>query len=214
MTSTSDIRLITPASPDYPHRLASGWVGSPSPELRTRGNIALLDLPLVASFCSVKCPGNLILQSHDLARRLREHHIPVVGGFHSPIEKEVLTVLLRGQSPLITCPARSIGKMRIPAEQKAPLTEDRLLIVSPFKDYQKRASKTTARYRNRVVAGLAEWVFIAYTDEGGSTESLAREIITQGKPVYTFDSTYTANLIRLGAQTVRLDEDSLAWEVG
>jgi hypothetical protein len=44
---------------------------------------------------------------------LRGAGIPIIGGFHSPMEKECLDLLLRGQQPIVICPARSIQGMRI-----------------------------------------------------------------------------------------------------
>jgi HEPN domain-containing protein len=43
--------------------------------------------------------------------------VTVVGGFHAPMERECLTILLRGAQPVILCPARNIG-MRIRPEYK------------------------------------------------------------------------------------------------
>lgn len=130
----------------------------------------------------------------------------MIGGFHSPVEKEVLTVLIGGTQPIVHCPARSIETMRIGREFNAALADDRLLFVSPFRSHQKRATKETSRYRNRLVAALADWVFIAYADAGGSVEGLAQPAIRRGKAVYTFNSEHTANLRMLGAQSIRSDD--------
>ena len=63
----------------------------------------------------------------------------LIGGFHSPMEKECLDLLLRGSRPIIICPARSIDRMRIPKPWKAPLADGRLLVMSPFLDHRPRA---------------------------------------------------------------------------
>jgi predicted Rossmann fold nucleotide-binding protein DprA/Smf involved in DNA uptake len=67
------------------------------------GNIEILKARTVAIFCSIKCPGDLILKTYDLARIFRDHEITVIGGFHSPMEKECLSLLLRGKQPIILC---------------------------------------------------------------------------------------------------------------
>jgi predicted AAA+ superfamily ATPase len=46
-----------------------------------------------------------VLRTFALA--LREAGIPVIGGFHAPMEKECLDLLLRGTQPVVICPARS-----------------------------------------------------------------------------------------------------------
>jgi hypothetical protein len=91
------------------------------------GNLDILHQRKLAIFCSVKCPGTLILQTYDLVSALRDMGITVISGFHSPIEKECLTLLLRGTQPIIICPARSLQGMRIPTTWDTPLAEGRLL---------------------------------------------------------------------------------------
>jgi len=75
----------------------------------------LLKKTKLALFCSKKCPGQKILKAFDFARNLRDGQKTVISGFHSPIEKECLRILLRGKQPIIICPARSLEKMRVPA---------------------------------------------------------------------------------------------------
>lgn len=53
----------------------------------------------LALVCSVKCPGDLILKTYDLAQQLREAEVTIIGGFHSLMERECLTILLRGNQP-------------------------------------------------------------------------------------------------------------------
>ncbi len=79
------------------------------------GDAQILNVGLLALFCSVRCPGDLILKTYDLARTLRDAGVPVIGGFHSPMEKECLRLLLRGQQPVVVCPARNIENMRVPS---------------------------------------------------------------------------------------------------
>ena len=90
----------------------------------------------LALFCSVKCPGNLILQTYDLACALRDAGVTVIGGFHSPMEKECLSLLLRGMQPVIICPARSIERLRLPTSWKALLAEDRLLLLLQLANFR------------------------------------------------------------------------------
>lgn len=47
----------------------------------------------------------------------------VISGFHSPMEKECLEVLLRSPHPVIHFSARSWGGMHIRAESKKPLAK-------------------------------------------------------------------------------------------
>ena len=89
---------LTPGVSVYPHHLATYLAGEAPNSLIALGNHDLLRQRSLAFFCSAKCPGSLILQSHDLAQQLRQAAMPVISSFHSPIEKECLTVLLRGRA--------------------------------------------------------------------------------------------------------------------
>lgn len=167
------------------------------------GNVEILRSKKLALFCSVKCPGKVILETYDLAHKLREEGVTVIGGFHSPMERECLEILLRGTAPVVLCPARGMAKMRLRPELRAPLENGRLLLVSPFNDNQRRATQETAMARNRFVAALAEAVFVAYAAPNSKTENFCREIVAWGKPLLTFESSEDSALVALGAKALR-----------
>ena len=107
-------KIIQTESNDYPSILKKDKkAGKLFPKIYALGNIDISKKPLLGLFCSVKCPGDLILRTYDLARVLREKGVPVISGFHTPIEKDCLDLLLRGVQPLICCPARGIQGMRL-----------------------------------------------------------------------------------------------------
>ena len=56
-------------------------------QLHSLGKRDLLKNKWTAFFCSVRCPGNLILKAYDLAQKWRAENQPVIGGFHSPVEQ-------------------------------------------------------------------------------------------------------------------------------
>ena len=101
--------------------------------LATLGDSILLERPKLALFCSVKCPGKLILDTYDLAQHFREEGITVISGFHSSMEQECLRILLRSPHPVIWCLARGMLK-RKPLDCRTAVAEGRLLLVSPFPD--------------------------------------------------------------------------------
>ena len=167
-----------------------------------RGNLRLLDEPLTALFCSNRCPGDLILKTYDLARAMRDAGVPVIGGFQTPMERECLRLLLRGEQPVVVCPARSIDNMRVPRDWRAALDGGRLLVLSPFPAYQPRPRAELAARRNELVADLAQRVFIAHAASGSKTEAFARKLAESGKPLLTLDSPANENLVRIGADVV------------
>ncbi|MGH2534630.1 MAG: DNA-binding protein [Thermomicrobiales bacterium] len=172
------------------------------------GNLIILDHPLLALFCSTKCPGRLIIQTYDLARALRDAGVGVISGFHTPMERECLDLLLRGRQPVVLCPARGIQQMRVPPAWKAPLAEGRLLVLSSFDAKHRRPTRDLAAARNAFAASLAARVFIAHAAPGGQTEQFARALVAQGKPVLSFDDPHNANLLALGATPIEATSPS------
>jgi len=157
-------------------------------------------------FCSIKCPGELILKLFDLAKELRDREVGVISGFHAPMDKECFDILLRGKGPIAWCPARSIEGMRLKPEYRKAILEKRLFILSPFTENKRRMSAQMAERRNEIVVMFAERVFIAYADPGGKTERLCELAISLGKPVFTFESKYAQNILALGARVGTLNE--------
>lgn len=161
------------------------------------GNKEILKMPLTAFFCSVRCPGTLLDKAYDLAQKWRAESQALIGGFHSPIEKEVYEIMRRSGVPVCIVLARCMPK-RIPEEYRRPLAEDRLLLLSPFDESTGRATVDTAEKRNHVVASLAQCIFVAYAAPGSKTEAFCRAVVSTGKPCLTFDDPGTANLREMG----------------
>ena len=133
---------------------------------------------------------------------MREAGVPVIGGFQTPMERECLRLLIRGNQAVVICPARSIDRMRIWAAWRPALKESRLLIISSFPPSHHRPTVKTAAQRNDLVAALAHQVFIAHAAPGGKTEAFAEKLAAAGKPLLTLDSPANANLLGLGARAV------------
>lgn len=183
----------------YPAALAT-YLGEQAPEIIfALGNTEILRCKTLALFCSVKCPGNLILRTYDFVRELRDAGVAVISGFHSPMEKECLAILLRGKQPVVWCPAKRLTVRRLPMEYAAPMSEGRLLMLSPFAENIRRATSDIALIRNEFVAALAERVFIAHAAPGGKTEAFCRKLIAWGKPLLTFDCPENSSLLAIGA---------------
>ena len=185
----------------YPRSLPT-YLGKKAPKrIYAIGDLGILREGALGLFCSVKCPGNLILRTYDLARDLRDAGVVVMSGFHSPIEKECLALLLRGEQPVIWCPARRLTAARIPKEYAKPLSDGRLLMLSPFETNVRRATAKLSGIRNDFVAVLASRVFVPYAAPGGKIEAFCRRIIERRKPLFTFNSPDNSALIAMGARS-------------
>ncbi len=183
----------------YPSSLQK-YLGRHAPTVITGlGNLDILNHKKLAFFCSVKCPGHLILKAYDLSQSLKHAGVTAIGGFHSPIERECLTILLRGKQPVIVCPARGIKGMRMRAGYRESLEEGRLLFLSPFKESQRRNTVETAIERNRFVAALADAVFVAHASPNSKMEKFCGEVLKLGKSLYSFESDANKCLFNIGA---------------
>ena len=153
---------------------------STPPKLWALGNLDILSQPKTALFCSTRCPGDAILRAYDQAVHWRDAGRCIVSGFHSPVEKECLHILLRGKQPVIICPARSLEKIRLPADWQKHLADGRLLILSIFSGSEHRVTSALAARRNEFVAALADEIWFAHVTSGGQVEHLTRKVSTEG----------------------------------
>jgi predicted Rossmann fold nucleotide-binding protein DprA/Smf involved in DNA uptake len=90
----------------------------------------------------------------------------------------------------------------IPAEYRRPLADGLVLLLSPFGEAERRVTAELATRRNRFVAALADRVLFVHAAPGGKTETLAREVIGWGKPVYTLRHEANSNLLDMGVQAL------------
>lgn len=152
------------------------------PKITALGNFDLLALPKTALFCSARCPGSVILPTYDQAAKWRDTGRCVISGFHSPVEKECLHILLRGDAPVILCPARAMLE-RLPAQWAIAVASGRMLILSAFAATATRITAELAARRNVFVAALADEVYIAHATPGGTLEALIPRLRTWGIPL-------------------------------
>jgi predicted Rossmann fold nucleotide-binding protein DprA/Smf involved in DNA uptake len=151
----------------YPARLHER-LGEHAPRTLTCiGDLASLSQTKSGLFCSVRCPGDAILAAYDAAQKLRDEGVTVISGFHSPVEKECLRILLRGKQPIIICLARSLDKIRLPMDWRTGLDAGRLLLLSPFEKRPRRLTMESSRQRNELVAALSDEALIVHAEPGG-----------------------------------------------
>ena len=197
--------VLNPKSPDFPTALSRATGGTGFSRFWAIGDVNILSNPLLGLLCSIRCPGRVIVQTYDLARALRDAEVPVIGGFHSPMEKECLDFLLRGKQPVVVCPARSVTNMRVPKTWRKASAEGRLLILSPFAPKHGRISALLAEKRNIFVSLLADQFFVPYAAPGSKTEQLCQDLLNAGKKVYTFESEKESVTVKAGAMPISLD---------
>jgi predicted Rossmann fold nucleotide-binding protein DprA/Smf involved in DNA uptake len=179
------ITIIRPGNPRYPPALAVHRGVETLPAFAAIGSLEILEGNLIGLVCSGRCPGPVILEMYGLATSISADRCVVVGGFHSPMERQCLEIFLARHVPVIVCPARPLEGMRIPVPWQQPLREDRLLIASPYLKGNRRTTKATASHRNRFVAAIAKVLLIPYAQPGGVAEAIGRLAACWGKGLFT-----------------------------
>jgi predicted Rossmann fold nucleotide-binding protein DprA/Smf involved in DNA uptake len=128
------------------------------------GPQALLAEPLLGFIASRECPGHILVETLDRVPQWVRARRVVVSGFHSPLEQQVLTSLLRRDGRAVKVLARGLGSAgyRPTPEEREPLTTGRLLVVSAFPASVTRTTRETALARNRLVLAMAAEHCIPY----------------------------------------------------
>ncbi len=195
---------IAQGDSDYPTVLQDR-LGDAAPAcLYAMGEVSILRCRLLGLVCSIQCPGSIVIKTFDAVRALRDAGIVVIGGFHSPMERECLDILLRGKQPVILCPARGLAGLRIGRIPRQAMKEGRLLILSPFTNSVHRTTAAQAVQRNNLVAALADAVWVPHAAPGGKTWEAVHSALERRQPVFTFDVNDNAALLDSGARPFEL----------
>ena len=133
------------------------------------GNTSLLDRYLVAFFASRSSTAEITERALQWATNICQTDKVVISGFHSPLEKEVLRVLIEHKHPVIIALGRALYK-RIPSNLQTAFDEGRLLLVS-FRGYSRHSWKSS-EIRNWKAAGLADEVYFTPFDQTSSLRTL------------------------------------------
>lgn len=122
------------------------------------GNKSLLDRELVAFFASRNAPAQAAALARKWAYEIAQTDKVVISGFHSPIEREVFSVLEAHSRPVIVALGRSLYR-KIPSHFQPAFEQQRLLFIS-FRE-QRRPSLSNSQLRNWSVAEMASQVVFA-----------------------------------------------------
>ena len=125
------------------------------------GNKELLDRYLVAFFASRTAPPEALDLAKRWAHEIAQTDKIVISGFHSPIERAVLDILLSGGCSVVVALGRSLYR-KIPTHLQSAYNSNRVLFVS-FRDYS-RPSFSNSQTRNWLTADLASEVVFAPFD--------------------------------------------------
>ena len=92
-----------------------------------------------------------------------------MGGFQSPLERDVLTFLLKEEQPVVWVLAHRLWtEKNIPKSYSEPIAAGRLLVVPPVAQTATRVDARTAIIRNRYILEHSEQVVCAVIDPNGT----------------------------------------------
>lgn len=193
-----DAIRIEQGDSDYPTVLRDR-LGNTAPScLYAMGDAAILGNRLLGLVCSIQCPGSIVIKTFDAIRLLRDAGVAVIGGFHSPMERECLDLLLRGSQPVILCPARGLAGLRIGQMPRRAVKEGRLLVVSTFAESVRRTTAAQAMQRNNLVAALADTVWVPHAAPGGKTWATVRVALERHQSIFAFATQDNDDLLEAG----------------
>ena len=122
-------RRYEPGALDTPAALQRCSEAGSVPAVTLMGNLGILNRRLIGFFCSVRCSGDVILNTYDLARMLRETDVMIVGSFQCEVRRplaqsklvftlpdnahplELGAVLLSAEPSSTALPLKTISKM-------------------------------------------------------------------------------------------------------
>ncbi len=133
------------------------------------GNSELLDRELVAFFASRNSLPEALHLAQAWANEISLTDKIVISGFHSPIERAVLDILLNKGNSVIVALGRGLYH-RIPPHLSSAYKEQRVLFVS-FRKH-KRPSFNNSQLRNWAVSDLANEIVFAPFPKSSQLSSL------------------------------------------
>lgn len=120
------------------------------------GNRELLKMKKVGFLASRMISTLSVLPTLDWAMEIsKQTDIAIVSGYHSRMERDVLTILLHGKCGIIVVLARGMYR-KLPEQYKEAMSQNRLLIISYEKESLTRVSEVSAHKRNDYVRKIAD----------------------------------------------------------
>ena len=177
------VQLVTRADPRYPPALIRWLPPALQPLLLfCRGEVGLLNQLAAAVVGAPDARAETADFARELAMLLAEEGLVVVGGLERGIGQAAFDGALAAGGQTVAILPMGIGASPAPAAAG----QGGALLVSPFHpDAKFDEAQALARYK--LVAGLAEAVFVVAAGEAGGARAAADEALGQGKAVYVWD---------------------------
>lgn len=170
-------------------------------ELDLVGDPAIAEAELHGMLTSRDTPPDLRLPTLDVAVELGRRGAAVVGGFHAPLERDFLDLLLLAGGRGLLLLGRSVADFHPPKGLRLALEDGRLTIASGSGERDvRRVDRRAARRRNLLLVDLASSLFLPFAGSGGQAEGVARRAMDDDIPIWTIDHPGNHDLILLGGR--------------
>ncbi|MFC1856866.1 DNA-processing protein DprA [Thermodesulfobacteriota bacterium] len=199
------IYQIDQKNKQYPAKLIERMGSSAPATIYASGDMGILQYPKIGLICSIRCSGSIIIRTFDAIRDLRDMHVAMIGGFHSPMERDCLDLWLNGTQPVIFCPAKSLHNLPMGKTARKALAINRLLILTPFGNDVRRTTSRQAIFRNDMVAALSDVLFVPHASNNGKTWTTVHKAFQRNQRILSFEDEANKNLIEFGAKSFQND---------
>ena len=187
------LEIETPAGVD-------SYFGKKPPKLWCVGDPDIVKGRLIGVISARKIDADLALKTSQLLRQLAHlNDVSFVGGWHSPLEEEVLRILSAEAARVIFCLPKSLHRFIPSPEVKNQISEGRVLLLTHCSPRVKRISRDASLRRNLLVMGMSKGLLVLSAPEGSVSLKLALKAISLGKPVFTPPHRMNDGLLSRGA---------------
>lgn len=106
----------------------------------------------------------------------------VISGFHSPLERSILEVLLTADAPAVLALVQDPSRIRLPTPWKQAAQRGTLAIIGPAA-VRGRLTAEMASERNDWVAAMASQIVVAHAAPAGGLATQVERWRKEGRPI-------------------------------
>jgi predicted Rossmann fold nucleotide-binding protein DprA/Smf involved in DNA uptake len=177
------------------------------------GEPTILNRRLFGIISARQIDSDLALKSADLLKPLGSlKEIAFIGGWHSPLEKEALKILLAEGASIVCCVSKSLGRFVPSAEVKHRVSQGEALLLTHCSPRAKRISREASMQRNELVMGLSTALLVLSAPAGSASLRLAQRALTKGKRILTPEHWVNSGLLAAGGLPATLENIIAALE--
>jgi len=198
--NTWDILEVTPPTGVEPF-----FRGKP-PKLWGVGDSAILNYVLLGIISARQIDSDLALKTSRLLKQLVSlKDVVFVSGWHSPLEKEALRILLAQEATIVLCASKSLDRFVPSIGVESRVTDGKALLLTHCSTKAKRITRNASIRRNELIVELAKALLVLSAPGGSASLNLAKSALRRGKLVLTPAHPMNKQLLVNGALPATLD---------